>query len=115
MARHNRSKSDVRPPALQMSPTKPKTRGLRSPTSPLMENQSSRNRSMSIMSPVPSKSPDEWIKFALTKIWESDRPAPAIEFLAAQDPDLLEFLMTGMKYISLLVVYIISDEKILLL
>lgn len=71
---------------------------------------------MSIMSPVvPSKSPDDWIKFALTKIWEFGRPAPAIEFLAAQDPDLLEFLMTGMKDLSLLVVYTIPDEKILLL
>ncbi|KAF8594569.1 hypothetical protein BDV93DRAFT_549191 [Ceratobasidium sp. AG-I] len=44
---------------------------------------------------APSKTPEEWIEFALMKIWESGRPAPAIEFLEAQDPDLLEFLMTA--------------------
>lgn len=57
---------------------------------------------MSIMSPVTiSRTPEEWVEFALMKIWESGRPAPAIQYFAAQDPDLLEFLMTGMNLLFL--------------
>jgi hypothetical protein len=72
--------------------------------------QSLRSPSLSTISPMnptindalndePSRTPEEWIEFAQKKLRESDKPAAAVPFLAAQKPDLLEYLMTGtMKY-----------------
>jgi hypothetical protein len=51
----------------------------------------------------PLRTPEEWIEFAQHKLGESGKPAPAVWFLAAQGPGLLEYLMTGMVQPGLVV------------
>jgi hypothetical protein len=40
-------------------------------------------------------SPEEWIEFAHKKLWQATSVSNAVQTLAALEPDLLEFLMTG--------------------
>jgi hypothetical protein len=96
MARKNRAKSDVLPKTRRGSIPKAPSSDVQSPRSPLFGNFSPISPTMSYaIREETSRTPEEWIKFAQKKLWESDKPASAVWFLATQGPDLLEYLMTG--------------------
>ncbi|KAG9090858.1 hypothetical protein FRC07_012002, partial [Ceratobasidium sp. 392] len=95
MARKNRAKSDAQQPLTGFRERKGSSSDVRSPVSPLFSPKLSRREVKEIVEEEPLKSPEEWIDFALKKLWEHNKPIEAIRFLAMQELDLLEFLITA--------------------
>ncbi|QRW07577.1 P-loop nucleoside triphosphate hydrolase [Ceratobasidium sp. AG-Ba] len=92
MAGKKRSKSDAQRPLPPLREHKRTTSDIPPPVSPLV----SRREIKEVVPEEPSKSPEEWVEFALTKIWEYGKPPDAVRFLHMQrEPDLLEFLITA--------------------
>ncbi|KAG9097516.1 hypothetical protein FRC06_007474, partial [Ceratobasidium sp. 370] len=94
MARKNRAKSDAQRTLPGFRERKGSSSDVQSPISPLFSPRFSRHEAKDMLEEEPSKTPDEWIDFALKKLWESGKPIHAIRVLAMQEPDLLEFLIT---------------------
>ncbi|KAG8744274.1 hypothetical protein FRC10_010437 [Ceratobasidium sp. 414] len=96
MARKNRAKSDAQRTLPGFRERKGSSSDVQSPVSPLFSPKFPRQEAKDTLEEEPSKTPEEWIDFALKKLWESGKPTQAIRVLAMQEPDLLEFLITGM-------------------
>ncbi|QRV93432.1 UvrD-like helicase carboxy-terminal domain protein [Ceratobasidium sp. AG-Ba] len=92
MAGKKRSKSDAQRPLPPLREHKRTTSDIPPPVSPIV----SRREIKETVLEEPSKSPEEWVEFASTKIWEYGKPPDAVRFLHMQrEPDLLEFLITA--------------------
>ncbi|KAG8719695.1 hypothetical protein FRC08_002227 [Ceratobasidium sp. 394] len=95
MARKNRAKSDAQRTLSGFRERKGSSSDVQSPVSPLFSPKLSLRETKDTLEEEPSKTPEEWIDFALKKLWESGKPIHAIRVLAMQEPDLLEFLVTA--------------------
>lgn len=95
MAGKKRAKSDAQRPLPGLHERKGSSSTIPSPVSP-MSPMFSRREVKEFVREQPSMTPEEWVDFALKKIWEIGKPVDAVWFLAMQqEPDLLEFLITG--------------------
>jgi hypothetical protein len=105
MARKNRAKSDVSSRTRRESVSS----SVQSPKSALFSNLFPMSPTMNaVLKEEPSRTPEEWIEFAQNTLWESGKPAPAVWFLATQEPDLLEYLMTGTMRSELSIGYFVK-------
>ncbi|KAG9101942.1 hypothetical protein FS749_001473 [Ceratobasidium sp. UAMH 11750] len=95
MARKNRAKSDAQRTLSGFRERKGSSSDVQSPVSPLFSPKLSRREAIDTLEEEHSKTPEEWIDFALKKLWESGKPIHAIRVLAMQEPDLLEFLVAA--------------------
>ncbi|QRV93435.1 P-loop nucleoside triphosphate hydrolase [Ceratobasidium sp. AG-Ba] len=98
MAGKKRSKSDAKRPPPISPGRKRSSSDVPPPISPLVPRSPvvSRRIIKEAVLEEPSKSPEEWIEFALKTIQQCDHTIDAVRFLARQhESDMLEFLMTA--------------------
>ncbi|QRW07579.1 P-loop nucleoside triphosphate hydrolase [Ceratobasidium sp. AG-Ba] len=98
MAGKKRSKSDAKRPPPISPGRKRSSSDVPPPISPLLPRSPvvSRRIIKEAVLEEPSKSPEEWIEFALKTIQQCDHTIDAVRFLARQhESDMLEFLMTA--------------------
>ncbi|KAG8740158.1 hypothetical protein FRC12_016085 [Ceratobasidium sp. 428] len=95
MTRKDRAKSNAERAPTGFRERKGSSSSTLSPVSPLFSPKLSRRELKEKLEEEPARTYEEWIDFASKKLWEHNKPIEAIRFLAMQEPDLLEFLITA--------------------